>query len=573
MTISQHIATRGTNGIYQLRLAIPSRLRQVVGRREFTQSLGTSDRREAERRALPILSEWQDRLERAERQGASRDPREVAYEVGFEWLLDRLEKEQQNVPDDVEAFRAHIDKRENELFDLVRRLRSGRTEPIEGIADRTIAKSNMAIEKGSVAYRQFVVWIGEGVVNAVSVYLRQNKGELNAEPHDMAIREHLQRKSNSNVAAERMEKLLQQYISQRVLEKRKRTASAEKDRKIIQNFFEYAGQDRAVRSISRRDVRDWIEARALMPRGYEKMSPYVGMPLRSAVQAAKADKRPRVGPKTLNTYLSAVSAFFKWLITRDHHEGPSPCDGLFYDVIKGDKPRPPYTTDQINLLLSSPLYTGFLSDGAEHQPGALRTRNWRFWIPLVCLFTGARISEIAQLRVEDMREDPDGWLILIRHDDKVGQSTKSGKSRFAPVHSKLTEIGFVSFCEERRRDAVAADPLFPEAQNESSANAGDRASRFWRDYLKRIDLKSNTDGGDGLGSHSFRHTIADRFREEAELFDNDIGVALGHTIKTVTSGYGQVQQGTVNRLRKMFEAVRFDGVNFDHLKPQQVLAK
>ena len=32
LTISQHIAARGTNGIYQLRLAIPNRLRQIVGR-------------------------------------------------------------------------------------------------------------------------------------------------------------------------------------------------------------------------------------------------------------------------------------------------------------------------------------------------------------------------------------------------------------------------------------------------------------------------------------------------------------------------------------------------------------
>lgn len=569
MIISQHIAARGSKGTYQLRLAVPRRLRSIVGRREFTQSLGTSDRREAERRALPILSDWQQTLDRAEREGSSRDPRKIAYEVGFEWLLDRLETEQEKIPDDAGAFRAHILKREDELFRIVRQLRGGRTELIEHMADGIIAKNSMAMEKGSASYREFIVWIGEGVVEAVSVFLRRNKGDLAAEPQNVALREHMERKSSPDVPREGMQDLLEQYISQRVLEKRKRTASAEKDRKIIQNFFEYAGQDRAVHSISRRDVRDWIQARASMPRGYEKMSSYVGMPLRSAVQAAKTDKRPRVGPKTLNTYLSAISAFFRWLIARDHHDGPSPCDGLFYDAIKGDNPRPPYTTDEINLILSSPLYTGFLRDGAEHQPGSLRTRDWRFWIPLVCLFTGARISEIAQLRVEDVREDQEGWFILIRHDDEASLSTKSGKSRFAPIHTKLAEMGFVLFCEKRRRDAsAAAEPLFPDAQNVGSANAGDQAARFWRDYLKRIGVKSNKDGGDGLGAHSFRHTIADRFREEAELFDADIGVALGHTVRTVTSGYGQVQQGTVNRLRGMFEAVRFDGVRFEHLKRQ-----
>ncbi len=84
---------------------------------------------------------------------------------------------------------------------------------------------------------------------------------------------------------------------------------------------------------------------------------------------------------------------------------------------------------------------------------------------------------------------------------------------------------------------------------------------------KRIDVKSNKVGGDGLGAHSFRHTIVDWFREEAELFDTGIGVALGHTVKSVTSGYGQGQPGTVNRLRKMFELVQFDGVKLEHLMP------
>ena len=294
-------------------------------------------------------------------------------------------------------------------------------------------------------------------------------------------------------------------------------------------------------------------------------------PKRLVVRAMKAtigDSSKRVSAKTLNSYLSAVSAFFRWLISRDLHPGPSPCDGVFFDALKGDNPRPPFTTNQLNAMFASALFTGFEGEGLEHRPGRDRTRDWRFWIPLVCLFTGARVSEIAQLRVGDIREDNGGLHILIRHDDEAGQSTKSGNSRVVPIHSKLGEIGFISFCKQRARESNAAEALFPDAASESRSNAGDRASRFWRDYLESIDVKSNKVGGDGLGVHSFRHTIADRFREEAHLLDTQIGVALGHTLKTVTSGYGQVRQGTVSMLREMFEAVRFDGVKFEHLELQ-----
>ena len=83
-----------------------------------------------------------------------------------------------------------------------------------------------------------------------------------------------------------------------------------------------------------------------------------------------------------------------------------------------------------------------------------------------------------------------------------------------------------------------------------------------RKYLAAIGVKT---GADGIGAHSFRHTLADRLRSEAELLDNQIAVCLGHSTKSTTGGYGELSQGTVNMLRAYMEAVRFDGVNFDHL--------
>jgi integrase len=565
MALSTYLAPRGKRGTYQLRVVVPLRLRVPVGRREFTKSLGTADRHEAERRAIPVLAEWNELLDRAGEQSAGVDTRAVAFEAGFEKLLPRLEEARRRVPDGVNAYRQYTQKRDDELLDLVRRRRDGQLAVWEGIADRTIANRALPLVKGTDEYDEFVIEIADAVIEAVSLDNRRNRGELHAEPRSQAIRDHLGGKGLKAAPGEKVMELFEKYAAQRLLEQRKRPASIDKDRKIITSLAEFVGVDRSLSSLAKGDIRDWIDARAGMPRGYEKMKRYAGMSLRAAAKLAGSQIENRVSAKTLNSYLSAVSAFLCWAIARGHHPGPSPCDALFFEALKGNNPRPPFTTDQLNTILQSPLFTGHAGDGREHESGCVRARDWRFWIPLVCLFTGARVSEIAQLRVADVRQDRGVWLIFIRHDGQAGQSTKSGKSRVVPVHSQLAAIGFLSFCEDRRRSADPTDALFPGAEDSCRPNAGDRASRFWRDYLKNINVKATKIGGDGLGVHSFRHTIADRFREEAELLDNEIAVALGHTVRTVTSGYGKVRQGTVNTLCEMFEAVRFDGVEFDHL--------
>ena len=73
-------------------------------------------------------------------------------------------------------------------------------------------------------------------------------------------------------------------------------------------------------------------------------------------------------------------------------------------------------------------------------------------------------------------------------------------------------------------------------------------------------------GADGLGTHSFRHTLADELRK-VDYLDEHIAIALGHAFKTVTSGYGRLKQGTVRMQFEMIQRAAFLGVEFDHLMP------
>jgi integrase len=237
---------------------------------------------------------------------------------------------------------------------------------------------------------------------------------------------------------------------------------------------------------------------------------------------------------------------------------------LFFQKVKGRNRRPSFSTDQLNTILTSPLFKGFCSDGKEHLPGNQQADDWRKWVPLAAMFSGARIGEITQLRIGDVRKDRDVWFMHIKEDEEEGLQTKSRKNRPAAVHATLEGIGFLIF-HARRLEQAGGDlraPLFPELEPNARGQISGTPSRWWRGYLENIGVK---DGGDGLGAHSFRHTLADRLRDEAELLDNQIAVCLGHSIKTTTSGYGELSQGTVTMLKAYIDAVRFDGVDFEHL--------
>jgi len=81
-------------------------------------------------------------------------------------------------------------------------------------------------------------------------------------------------------------------------------------------------------------------------------------------------------------------------VRREGYTESNTCDGLLYDIkkIKDANKRPPFNHEQMNAILSSPLFTGFERDGKEWLAGAYHSDDWRRWIPFVCMFTGARIG-------------------------------------------------------------------------------------------------------------------------------------------------------------------------------------
>ena len=572
--LDSYLHKRPQSQHWQLRMMVPVAARPVIGRREFTKSLGVPERKQAEELALPTLMAWKSRVEAAllskKADKACLIPirptevelEEAALVVGFERAserVDQLIKLKARLGEaSYQALRAEFERRH---IDSVRRLKGEDYTYWRGHAVRQIQKRGWDLPHGSPQFDEFVHQLARAgtdtFARAVAVIDDDEHTFVPSAPVQAAMK----RKDQRARDGERIAQLYDIYEAHRLGEGRKRADTLRQDRKLVDEFASFVGVDRSLRSIQPSDVREWRNLQTSLPITYGKRNEFKGMPLRQIAAIAKERGMKTLDLVTVNKKLSAVSALFSWA-KREGYVEENPVTGLFYQVDKQKNARPPFTVEQLNIILRSPLFTGFLRDGKEFKKGNVYTRDWRFWLPLVCLFTGARLGEIAQLRLEDVRQEGDVHFIEIKNEPTKGQATKSGKNRIAPLHSTLIAIGFIDHVHTQRKRATKDGDhrLFPELQtNERDQNG--KASRFWRVYLERIGLK---EAGDGFGAHSFRHGLADQLRL-AGYFDQDIAVVLGHSQKTVTSGYGKLRQGTIGRIAEMIEAVRFEGVDFTNL--------
>lgn len=568
-TMPRYVVKRPDSRLLWFRMAVPKAMRAKVGRAVVQSPLGTTDVREAKAlawdRRNQLMREWgllgDAPASRAPRAPSNADLEDAAVLVGYD-----MAKEFEDVRR-LTAASAGGERWQRHQRRTAINLEAHTNDPslVRGLVDAAIDELGLDLAPDTERYNLLCEYVSAARGAQLDTSYRAAHGDIAGEPKDELIQRVRSRSIAKARTGEELLELFERWAAERLAKGEKRADTVNQDRKVIEQFASFVGEDRAVRSITPQDVYDYREALRSLPPKWMAHKDLKGLGMRDATTKARDLELPHLAFTTVNKHLSTISPLFKWLAGQPAWVGlKNPCDGLFHDKVKGKNPRPPFTTPVLNKILQSPLFTGFLSDGSEHSAGNQHADDWRKWAPLVAMFTGARIGEIAQLRVGDVRQEHDVWMIHIAHDDSAGQSTKSGHSRPAAVHSKLEAIGFLAFVERQRKRAGGdrLAQLFPDLKPNNRGQIGAEPSRWWRDYLAAIGVKQ---GRDGIGAHSFRHELSDRLRDEAHLMDNEVAVCLGHSAKSTTGGYGQIRQGTVVMLKDWIEAVRWDGVDFGRL--------
>lgn len=140
-----------------------------------------------------------------------------------------------------------------------------------------------------------------------------------------------------------------------------------------------------------------------------------------------------------------------------------------------------------------------------------------YWIPLVALYTGARLSEICQLEVKNIQEI-DGLAVIKITDSGEDQRVKSDAGhRLIPIHSKLIELGFMNYVQAQSGTSLWSD--LPRR----NGRAGGFFSQYFSDLRNRLAIPAD------IVFHSFRHTFRSALADKG-ISELVIDRLLGHEI-------------------------------------------
>lgn len=248
-------------------------------------------------------------------------------------------------------------------------------------------------------------------------------------------------------------------------------------------------------------------------------------------------------PKNTNYTLTQFNILCAFGVAQDWIE-VNPCMGIRVKVARKGPPRLPFTEEHLNAIFKCSVYTeAFRSKGMAFD-GA-------YWLPLLGLFTGARIEELAQLTPKDVRvdtyRDSDGaqqsCYVLILTNEGEGQTLKnSGSRRRLPIHAEILNRGFAEYVESRK----GFKTVFPVNLDKNGSHSAYWSGR-WHDYLREVIKITDK----RYVFHSFRHTFKDVCRECG--IDKGIRDALqGHREGDAAGEYG----GEFYPLRPLVEAMK-----------------
>lgn len=314
----------------------------------------------------------------------------------------------------------------------------------------------------------------------------------------------------------------------------------------VRRFIEVNG-DLDAAAITKAHVREFKDALLRLPaRVPNKLR---GMTVPQIVQATRDEQdTPRLSAQTVNDKaLGAVGAVLNYGVSNGFLSS-NPAEGIKANGPKlKQAPRVMYADADLNCIFTSPVFTDRARPGAGGGEAAK-------WLPLLALFTGARLEELGTLLLTDVRDER-GVPFLAITDDGEGKSLKNAHSRrHVPLHPRLIEIGFLDYVAAQRRTAnPRLFPLLGSNVNEATASF----SKWWGRYARElVPDKRKT-------FHSFRHSFKRALRD-AGVDETLRDAVMGHATTTVAETYGLDDEGARFSLSVLAEALaraRFDAVD------------
>ncbi|EGM6324655.1 site-specific integrase [Escherichia coli] len=310
-------------------------------------------------------------------------------------------------------------------------------------------------------------------------------------------------------------------------------------------IFDYLGLGADANTVTRADVLRVRDVLQQLP-GNRKQR-FKDVPLADLL--SREDKTDCLDVVTINNkYLIKMAAVFRWAVRNDLIK-KNMTEGLELKVPqrKASEARNAFSTEQVGQLLAA-------AQVYSQRPSG---KPYHYYVTALAAITGARLNEIAQLQVKDVRTTEAGTVYIhINEDDSSlpGKSIKNAHSdRCVPLVDGAYGFILADFMRlvETRRGADGDDAMVFDGLRLMKNGYGEQVSKWFNRTLLPKVLADRS----GLAFHSFRHTVATQLKQH--------GVELAYAQAIMGHSSGSI---TYDRYAKEVEVDRLVNVMADVYK-------
>ncbi|ENU6952660.1 site-specific integrase [Escherichia coli] len=310
-------------------------------------------------------------------------------------------------------------------------------------------------------------------------------------------------------------------------------------------IFDYLGLGADANTVTRADVLRVRDVLQQLPRNRKQR--FKDVPLADLL--SREDKTDCLDVVTINNkYLIKMAAVFRWAVRNDLIK-KNMTEGLELKVPqrKASEARNAFSTEQVGQLLAA-------AQVYSQRPSG---KPYHYYVTALAAITGARLNEIAQLQVKDVRTTEAGTVYIhINEDDSSlpGKSIKNAHSdRCVPLVDGAYGFILADFMRlvETRRGADGDDAMVFDGLRLMKNGYGEQVSKWFNRTLLPKVLADRS----GLAFHSFRHTVATQLKQH--------GVELAYAQAIMGHSSGSI---TYDRYAKEVEVDRLVNVMADVYK-------
>jgi integrase len=492
-----HFLCRDRHGAYLFRRIIPIALRRYFqNRREIRKSLQTYQRAIAVRRARVLAAKMDqifDDLEEIEDlEFLSEENQQRLNELALEILT---------------MYQTQREPFEDQMMGLIEK-GTGPNATKKGAAlfDKTLAKMKRYSDKMLALEQEHKLLSLKQEALAGHIAARR-KASGEALLHQEISLPALQASTSGaplspSISRKKLSVIWKEYSQEKINAGHWKSSSQESNEEAFRSFIDIVG-DLVCGEVTMDVIRTYRQEVQDYPR-YRFRRDYADMSLTEV----RAQEPSRISSKTIEMRMAAISSFFKWA-ERLEYIAKNYLTGLVHKN-SSDEERLPFSREDLLLIFSQPRFT--------HGKFA---HDWEYWLPLLALYTGARLEELCQLRGNDLHGDQDCcWLNI--HDDGANNLKTKQSRRLVPIHQHLIELGFREFASLRGEEY-----LFDVVPR--NGKRGHYPSRRFGVFKTKLGI----DGKKAF--HSFRHNFADAL-VACRVDSPNVRALLGHKQQDVTFG-------------------------------------